>query len=98
MDNLNLAGRAGKWSAEHWKKALFGWLVFAVAAMVVGNAVGHVQMKDSQAASGEAARALTMLERAHFSQPAVESVLVQSRRYTVDSAQMQAAIGGLILN
>jgi uncharacterized membrane protein YdfJ with MMPL/SSD domain len=98
MDNLNLAGRAGKWSAEHWKKALFGWLVFAVAAMVVGNVVGHVQMKDSQAASGEAARALTMLERAHFSQPAVESVLVQSRRYTVDSAPMQAAIGGLILN
>jgi uncharacterized membrane protein YdfJ with MMPL/SSD domain len=98
MDNLNLAGRAGKWSAEHWKKALFGWLVFAVAAMVVGNTVGHVQMKDSQAASGEAARALTMLERAHFSQPAVESVLVQSPRYTVDSAQMQAAIGGLILN
>ena len=33
-------------------QALFGWLAFAVAAMVVGNVVGHVQMKDSQAAIG----------------------------------------------
>ena len=25
----NLAGRAGRWSAGHWKAALFGWLAFA---------------------------------------------------------------------
>ena len=40
MDALNLAGRAGRWSAEHWKRALFGWLVFAVAAMLVGSVAG----------------------------------------------------------
>jgi hypothetical protein len=43
MDRLNVAGRAGRWSAAHWKKALFGWLVFAVAAIALGNVVGHVQ-------------------------------------------------------
>jgi uncharacterized membrane protein YdfJ with MMPL/SSD domain len=93
---LNLAGRAGRWSAEHWKLALFGWLVFALVAMALGNVVGHVQMKDSQAASGEAAQAMQMLEQAHFKQPAVESVLVQSRRYTTADPIMLSALGGLI--
>jgi uncharacterized membrane protein YdfJ with MMPL/SSD domain len=96
MNRLNLAGRAGKWSADNWKKALFGWLVFAVAAMALGNVVGHVQMKDSQAASGETARALQMLEQAHFRQPAVENVLIQSRRYTASEPIMFAAIGGVV--
>ena len=46
MGRLNLAGRAGRWRAENWKKALFGWLVLAAAAMAIGNVVGHVQMPD----------------------------------------------------
>ena len=78
-ESTNLAGRAGRWSAEHWRKALFGWLVFAVAAMVLGNVIGHVQMKDSEVASGEAATALRMLEQAGLTQPATENVLVQSK-------------------
>ena len=45
---MNLAGRAGRWSAENWKKAVFGWLAFAVGAMVLGSVLGHVQMPDSQ--------------------------------------------------
>ena len=32
MRSLNLAGRAGRWSADNWKKALFGWLLFALIA------------------------------------------------------------------
>ena len=28
MERTNLAGRAGRWSAAHWKTAFFGWLVF----------------------------------------------------------------------
>ena len=96
MNAMNLAGRAGKWSAEHWKKALFGWLVFAAAAMALGNVVGHVQMKDSQAASGETARALKLLERSNFKQPAVESVLIQSRRYTASEPIMLAAVGNVV--
>jgi len=98
MEPSNLAGRAGRWSAANWKKALFGWLVFALAAMAVGTAVGHVQMKDSQMASGEVGRALQMLEAAGFKQPSGENVLVQSGRYTVDSRIMQSAIGGVVQN
>jgi uncharacterized membrane protein YdfJ with MMPL/SSD domain len=96
MGGLNLAGRAGRWSAEHWKRALFGWFVFAAVAMVLGNVVGHVQMKDSEVASGEAATALKMLERAGLIQPATENVLVQSRRYDASSPAFVSTVAALV--
>jgi hypothetical protein len=70
MDSQNLSARAGAWSANNWKKAFFGWLVLAVAALVVGMAAGHKQVADSDTASGEAARAQRMLEQAGFKAPA----------------------------
>jgi uncharacterized membrane protein YdfJ with MMPL/SSD domain len=96
MSALNLAGRAGRWSAEHWKRALFGWLVFAVAAMLVGSVAGHVQMKDSDYASGEAATALGMLERAGLTQPATENVLIQSRLYDASSPAFVSTIASVV--
>lgn len=35
MEKVNLAGRVGGWSARNWKKALFGWLAFALTAAAV---------------------------------------------------------------
>src|SRR5579862_6909999 len=93
----NLAGRAGRWSAGRWKTAVFGWFAAAIVAMAVGNAVGHVQMKDSQAATGETARALGLLDRGGMTQPAVENVLIRSRRWTFESAPMIQAIGHVIV-
>ena len=93
---MNLAGRAGRWSAANWKKALFGWLVFAALAMALGNVVGHVQMKQSDAASGEAATALRMLERAGMVQPASESVLVQSSAYTASDPAFVSALAAVV--
>jgi uncharacterized membrane protein YdfJ with MMPL/SSD domain len=97
-ESANLAGRAGRWSAANWKKALFGWLVFAAAAMAIGSAIGHVQMGDSQFANGEVARAIKMLDAAGFKQPALENVLVQSPSYTAKAPIVQAAIGGVVQN
>jgi RND superfamily putative drug exporter len=94
---LNLAGRAGRWSAANWKWALLGWLAFALVAMAIGSAVGHLQMKDSQAAAGETARALGMLEGAGFKQPATENVLIQSREWTVKDSPMIQAIGSTVV-
>ena len=96
MDRENIAARAGAWSARHWKTALFGWLVFAAVAMALGNVVGHRQMKDSEFASGEAATAVRMLERADMEQPAFEDVLIQSPTYVYDEPVFQAAIGGVV--
>jgi uncharacterized membrane protein YdfJ with MMPL/SSD domain len=97
-ESTNLAGRAGRWSAANWKKALFGAFAAALVATAIGQAVGHVQMRDSQAASGEVAKALRMHEAANFKQPAQEDVLVQSRRYTEKAPIVQSAIAGVVQN
>ena len=96
MRRTNLAGRSGRWSAQHWKTALFGWMTFAVLAMAVGTAVGHVQMRDSQFANGEVARALGMLDGAGMTQPSVENVLIQSRSETAHSGPFRIAISRVV--
>src|SRR6266542_651097 len=42
----NIAARMGRWSASHWKTAVFGWLVFVVAAFAIGAKVGTQNIKD----------------------------------------------------
>src|SRR5919109_1330892 len=96
MSSLNLAARAGRWSANNWKKAFFGWLIIAVAALAVGTAAGHKQIADSETASGEAAKAQRILEQADFKAPATESVLIQSKREGTSSAAFRAAIGAVV--
>src|ERR687887_2860967 len=96
MERLNLAGRAGRWSANNWKKAFFGWLLLAVVALAVGMAAGHKQIADSETASGEAAKAQRMLEQAGFKAPATESVLVQSRDATVSDPKLRAALTSVV--
>jgi uncharacterized membrane protein YdfJ with MMPL/SSD domain len=96
MDSLNVAARAGRWSANNWKKAFFGWLVIALAALVVGMAVGHKQIADSETASGEAAKAQRILEQAGFKAPATESVLIHSKSSTVDDPTFLSAVAGVV--
>src|SRR5215471_4258583 len=92
----NLAGRAGRWSAAHWKRAAFGWLLFAVLAVVVGSLVGARQMKDWAVANGESRRAAQILDQASFNTPARESVLVQSLAATVDRPFVVQAIADVV--
>ncbi|HEX6457684.1 MAG TPA: MMPL family transporter [Thermoleophilaceae bacterium] len=96
MDSRNLAARAGRWSADHWAKAFFGWLLIALFALAIGNMVGHRDVADSQTASGQAARAQRMLEQAGFKAPATESVLVQSARETTASPRFRAAVAAVV--
>ncbi len=35
----NLAARMARWSAHHRKKAIFGWLAFALVAFAIGNSL-----------------------------------------------------------
>jgi len=75
----NLAGRAGRWSAAHWKTAAFGWFVTTIAVFAIGSAIGLNARGDSQSGSGETARAEAILRRANFLSPATEQVLIQRR-------------------
>jgi RND superfamily putative drug exporter len=92
----NIAARAGRWSAEHWKTALTGWLVFCVLATVAGGIAGTKMLKDADTASGETKRAQTILDGAGFVSHADESVLVQSTRATVDDPEFRAVVADVV--
>jgi len=92
----NLAGRAGSWSAAHWKLAALGWVAFAVLAVVIGGLVGAKEMKQWEISNGDSRRAEQILDQGDFKIPARESVLVQSFTTTVDQPAFASAVAGLI--
>ena len=60
----NLAARMGRWSADHWKTAVFGWLAFVVASVVIGGAVGTKFLEEDDLAVGESGRAASSSRQA----------------------------------
>ncbi len=91
-ETVNLAERAGRWSAAHWKTAFVAWICFAALFYFLGNSVGSVKLADADTGSGETARAQSILKNAHFTQKATEEVLIQSRTLTVDDPAFRKAI------
>ena len=55
-EKRNLAARAGRWSTQHRKKAIIGWLVFVVLAVFAGGSFGTNTLKDDQSGVGESGR------------------------------------------
>ncbi len=86
----NIAARAARWSATHRKVAILGWLVFVVASVLLGGAVGQRTLTDSEATAGESGRAEVALERAGLS-PTAESVLVQAPDAAAAKSELDAA-------
>lgn len=95
MEKTNLAGRVGGWSARNWKKALFGWLAFALIAIVVGSAVG-TRMAGSESGPGESGRAEKMLSKAGFEGPPVENLLIQSSELNVSNEAFRGVVKDLV--
>ena len=93
---LNLAGRAGRWSAEHWKTALAGWIAFVALALAMGHFVGIKKQTDADSATGGSAKAQQILDQAGFKTPASESVLVQSKTLTVASPAFRSALRDVV--
>ena len=91
----NVAARAGRWSARHWKTAVFGWLGFVLAAFALGNLVGTNSLSVNEPGPGESGRVQQILND-RFEQPAKELVLVQSSSLTARSAQFHAAVQDVI--
>ena len=93
----NLAARMGRWSAGHWKTAVFGWLAFVVAALLIGQAVGTKQINPQDATVGQSHQADQMLRHAGFeSDPQTEIVLVQSRTETVADRGFRAVVAAIV--
>jgi uncharacterized membrane protein YdfJ with MMPL/SSD domain len=94
-ESHNLAARMGRWSANHWKTAVFGWLALVVVAFAVGGAVGTKNVDPNTAGPGESGRMDKILD-AGFKQPAGESVLIQSGSVRVGDPAFTAAIEDVV--
>ena len=93
MTNTNLAGRIGRWSAQHRKKAIFGWLAFVIVSLTVGfNLVPAKEIEGQSGLPGETGQAARALEGA-FPDKASEQVLVQSTQLRVGDARFKDAVG-----
>jgi len=91
-DKMNLAARAGRWSAAHWKTATLGWLAFAVATVMLGSMHGTVKQTTADQTNGQAARAERMLTAAHVKSRASEYVLVRSQTLTARSSAFRRTV------
>jgi len=95
------AGRMGRWSAQHRKTAIWGWIAFVVIAFVIGNAVG-TQKPDHQDYVGPSGQATKLFDE-HFPKKDDEQVIVQAGKggHATDPAvrtavdQTVAAVSGL---
>jgi RND superfamily putative drug exporter len=93
--STNLAGRMGRWSAQHRKTAIFGWLGFVVVAFALGIVSGTTKIEPATSGVGESGRMDKLLHE-EFVQPAGESVLIQSDSLTVKDAAFTAAVEDVI--
>ncbi len=88
----NVAARAGRWSAQHRKTALLGWIAFVVLAFVVGGKIGTNTLTNVESGVGESGRADRIVAGA-YPDRVEEMVLVQSSTLNVDDPAFRAAVG-----
>jgi uncharacterized membrane protein YdfJ with MMPL/SSD domain len=91
----NLAARMGRWSADHWKTATFGWLAFVVVVFALAGMGGTKTIDANEPGPGESGRADRILD-AGFKQPAGESVLIQSSSLRVNDAAFTDVIDDVV--
>ena len=85
----------GRWSAQHRKTAIFGWLAFVFVAFALGILSGTKKIDPATSGVGESGRVDRILD-AGFKQPAAESVLVQSDALSVRDPAFTAAIQDVV--
>ena len=95
---MNVAGRMGQWSANHWKTAVFGWLACVVLLFAFGNiALGFKQIDINDAGVGQSHRADQILKKAFPERaPQNEYVLIQSASRTIDDPAFRSTVNDVI--
>src|ERR1700746_1251717 len=89
---MNLAARAGRWSAAHWKTATLGRLAFVAAAVVLRSMHGTTKLTDAERTNGQAGRPEQMPAAAGVKNVASENVLVRSRTLTASSPAFRQTV------
>jgi RND superfamily putative drug exporter len=92
----NIAARAARWSADHWKTAVLGWLAFCVVAVALGAVAGTKMLKQADTAAGGTKKAEQMLDDAGFPSRALESVLVRSQSTTLSDPAFRATVNDVV--
>jgi len=91
----NLAARAGRWSAQHRRKAILGWLAFVIVAVVIGGSVGTKTLDQNEAGVGESGHADRVIDDS-FPKKAGESVLVQTKGKDAGDPGFKAAVADVV--
>ena len=87
----SFAARAGRWSAQHRKKAALGWLAFVILAFGIGGSVGMKELEPENSGVGESGHADKVVGAA-FPDKAEEAVLVQGKRLGVKDLGFREAV------
>jgi uncharacterized membrane protein YdfJ with MMPL/SSD domain len=97
MQPRNLAARAGRWSAQHRKTAILGWIAFVVLATFIGSNVGQQNLKTAEMGNGDSKRAQLIVDAAGFPKTAGEQVLVQGKgSVKADDPHVTAAVTDVV--
>jgi uncharacterized membrane protein YdfJ with MMPL/SSD domain len=90
----NLAARMGRWSADHRKTAIFGWVAFVLVSVVLGMGVGLKQIDQSNSNVGQAHKADQILKHAGFKQsdPLTEIVVIQSKQQSITAPAFRTTV------
>jgi uncharacterized membrane protein YdfJ with MMPL/SSD domain len=91
----NLAARMGRWSANHWKTATFGWLAFVLVVFALGGMAGTKSIDRNEPGPGESGRMDRILDEG-FKQPAGESVLIENGSLSVQDPAFTAVIEDVV--
>jgi RND superfamily putative drug exporter len=89
-------GRIGSWSARNPWKAISMWVVFVVAAVVIGMMVGTKQLTPSETGSGESGAAARAIEKGGFAIRPTEQVLVASPSATAADPAFRAVVSDVV--
>jgi len=91
----NIAARAGRWSARHRKTAIVGWLVFVIAAFMVGKSIGTENVDPASTGAGESGAAQQASFDA-FPKKSEGMVLVQGKAGAAGEAEFRAAVAEVV--
>src|SRR5829696_6045378 len=90
--NHNVAARIGRWSVQHRRKAIVGWLAFVFAALVIGfNVVPQKELEQNTGMPGESGKAGGVMNEA-FPKKSGEQVLIQSKTLKASDSQFKAGV------
>jgi RND superfamily putative drug exporter len=89
-----LAARIGRWSTRHRGFAISGWLLFVLAALFIGSAVGTVHRDQDGSQHGDSKVGDAIVDEA-YPDRADETVLIQAKdgsKLRATSPEFQAAV------